>query len=79
MSAHEREKKQKERKKTIWWISNTNAYYIYNHYAYCMLKCLLYNYVYYIYKVKRVRMLLDKKTDELMGQIIFGPAIKPNT
>lgn len=43
------------------------------------LKCLLYNYVYYIYKVKRVRMLLDKKTDELMGQIIFGPAIKPNT
>lgn len=43
------------------------------------LKCLLYNYVYYIYKVKRVRMLLDKKTGELMGQIIFGPAIKPNT
>lgn len=46
---HMKEREETEREKRRQFdVSNTNAYYIYNHYAYCMLKCLLYNYVYYI-------------------------------
>ena len=42
MSAHERENRnRKSEKRGKFDVSNTNAYYIYNHYAYYMFKMLI--------------------------------------
>ena len=77
MSAHERENRNRERKEeNLMYQILMLIIYIIIMLIIC-LKCLLY--IYYIYiKLKELECYWTKKTDELIEQIIFGPAIKPN-